>query len=61
MIWKRPLFKANNANDIIKFFRAVSMSVTSRSRSSNPALPQAPVEYQQIPDGDIEDELDMDF
>lgn len=56
-----PLFKANNANDIIKFFRAVSMSVTSRSRSSNPALPHAPVEYQQIPDGDIEDELDMDF
>lgn len=36
-----PLFHAHNAGDIIKFFRAVSMSVTSRSRSTTPNQPVA--------------------
>lgn len=53
-----PLFRANNSQDIIKFFRAVSMSVTSRSRSSTPNQ-IAPIEYASLPDDD--DELDLDF
>ena len=56
-----PLFKANNASDVIKFFRAVSMSVTSRSRSSTPGQAPAKIEYTDIPGGNIEDGLDMDF
>ncbi len=53
-----PLFHAHNAGDIIKFFRAVSMSVTSRSRSTTPNQPVA-ISYEDIPDD--EDELDLDF
>ena len=52
-----PLFKAHNADDIIKFFRAVSMSVTSRSRSATPNQPVA-ISYDDIPE---DDELDLDF
>lgn len=53
-----PLFRANNAQDIIKFFRAVSMSVTSRSRSATPNQIE-PVNYASLPSDD--DELDLDF
>lgn len=53
-----PLFKANNSQDIIKFFRAVSMSVTSRSRSATPNQ-ISPVQYNALPADD--DELDLDF
>jgi len=53
-----PLFKASNAQDIIKFFRAVSMSVTSRSRSATPNQIEA-VNYACLPSDD--DELDLDF
>ncbi|WP_064606617.1 vWA domain-containing protein [Photobacterium sp. J15] len=52
-----PLFKANSAHDIIKFFRAVSMSVTSRTRSATPNQPIA-ISFDDIPDDDI---LDLDF
>ncbi|MBE9396810.1 VWA domain-containing protein [Pontibacterium sp. N1Y112] len=52
-----PLFRASNAQDIIKFFRAVSMSVTSRSRSTTPNQPVA-ITYDEIPE---DDELDLDF
>lgn len=31
-----PLFKAHNARDIHRFFRAVTLSVTTKSRSPNP-------------------------
>jgi len=51
-----PLFKANNANDIKRFFRAVSMSVTTRSRSTTPNQQQV-ITYEAIPD----DELELDF
>lgn len=51
-----PLFKAHNAQDIIKFFRAVSMSVSARSRSTTPNQLELP-KYDDIPD----DELDLDF
>lgn len=51
-----PLFKAHNAGDVIRFFRAVSMSVASRSRSNTPNQPIA-ISYDDIPD----DELDLDF
>lgn len=53
-----PLFRANNSQDIIKFFRAVSMSVTSRSRSATPNQ-ISPVQYNSLPSDD--DELDLDF
>lgn len=52
-----PLFEAQNAKDIIKFFRAVSMSVTARSRSTTPNQPVA-IDYQDIPEDDA---LDLDF
>jgi uncharacterized protein YegL len=51
-----PVFRADSARDIIRFFRAVSMSVTSRSRSSTPNQP-IQITYDEIPD----DELDLDF
>ena len=53
-----PLFRANNSQDIIRFFRAVSMSVTSRSRSATPNQIE-PVNYVSAPNDD--DELDLDF
>lgn len=53
-----PLFEAHNARDIIKFFRAVSMSVTARSRSTTPNQAVA-IQYQDIPEDD--DVLDLDF
>ncbi|KEQ17884.1 vWA domain-containing protein [Endozoicomonas numazuensis] len=50
------VFKANDARDIIHFFRVVSMSVTSRSRSVNP---NESVEIDF--DTPEEDFLDLDF
>ncbi|OUL86634.1 tellurite resistance protein TerY [Paraburkholderia hospita] len=51
-----PLFKAHNARDIHRFFRAVTMSVTTRTTSQNPDLPATFV----VPPPD-EDALDLDF
>lgn len=51
-----PLFRANHARDIHRFFRAVTLSVSSRSRSVNPdqtepfRMPPPPV-----------DDLDLNF
>ena len=50
-----PLFKAHNARDIHRFFRAVTMSVTSRTVSQNPDLSTFIV---PPPDDDA---LDLDF
>ncbi|PVZ64507.1 vWA domain-containing protein [Pelagibaculum spongiae] len=50
-----PLFKAKDARDIIKFFRAVSMSITSRSRSATPNQ-SAVLEFD-----DSVNELDLEF
>ena len=52
-----PIFKAHNARDIHRFFRAVSMSVTIRTTSQNPALSTAFV----VPPPDDDDALDLDF
>lgn len=51
-----PIFKAHNARDIHRFFRAVTMSVTTRTASQNPDLPIAFV----VPPPD-DDALDLDF
>ena len=52
-----PVFKADQARDIHRFFKAVTMSVTARTRS------QAPNEITVIDFDapDDEDELDLDF
>ncbi|MEM5430580.1 vWA domain-containing protein [Cupriavidus oxalaticus] len=52
-----PLFKAHEARDIPRFFRAVTMSVTARSRS---ATPNAPVPFA-LTDITGDDDLDLDF
>ena len=49
-----PLFRAENASDIHRFFRAVTMSVSARSQSATPNQ-SAPL---QIPN---EDEQDWEF
>ncbi len=51
-----PIFKAHNARDIHRFFRAVTMSVTTRTASQNPDLTTAFV----VPPPD-DGELDLDF
>jgi len=51
-----PIFKAHNARDIHRFFRAVTMSVTTRTASQNPDLSTAFV--VPPPDDDV---LDLDF
>lgn len=51
-----PIFKAHNARDIHRFFRAVTMSVTTRTASQNPDLPSAFV----VPPP-VDDEVDLDF
>lgn len=51
-----PIFKAHNARDIHRFFRAVTMSVTSRTASQNPDTPVAFI----VPPPD-DDDLDLDF
>lgn len=52
-----PLFKAHEARDIHRFFRAVTMSVTSRSASANPDL-AAGIHLAALPDDET---LDLDF
>ena len=51
-----PLFKAHNARDIHRFFRAVTMSVTSRSASTDPNMAEKII-YEDIPDLNIDDEI----
>lgn len=51
-----PIFKAHNARDIHRFFRAVTMSVTMRTASQNPNLSTTFV----VPPPD-DDALDLDF
>ncbi len=55
-----PLFKSPNALDVVRFFRAVSMSVTSRSRSTTPNQP-IEISYEDIPDDDDLDIADLVF
>lgn len=50
------LFEAHHARDIHKFFRAVTMSVTTRTRSANPEL-APPIKIQSMP----EDDEELDF
>jgi uncharacterized protein YegL len=51
-----PVFKAHQARDIHRFFKAITMSVTARSRS------QAPNEILAIDFDELEgDELDLNF
>jgi uncharacterized protein YegL len=52
-----PVFKAHEARDIHRFFHAVTMSVTSRSRSTAPNS-SAPLVLADIPE---DDDLDLDF
>ncbi len=52
-----PVFKAHEARDIHRFFRAVTMSVTARSRSVTPNA-SAPLVLANIPK---DDDLDLDF
>jgi len=53
-----PLFHANDAAAISRFFRAVTMSVSAQSRSQNPNQPLR-LNYQQ--NGNSSDVLDLDF
>lgn len=52
-----PLFHANDAHDIRNFFKAVTMSVCTRSRSTKPSEP-VKIEYHPGADDDL---LDLDF
>lgn len=52
-----PLFKAHESRDILRFFRAVTMSVTSRSVSTNPDL-SIGLDVAELPD---DDDLVLDF
>ena len=53
-----PLFEAHNSAEIQKFFRAVSMSVSTRSKSSNPnqiaILNYDDIDYEMIENQDDE-------
>lgn len=51
-----PLFRANNARDILRFFQAVTMSVTVKSQSPNPDQTAAFL----IPELS-DDPMDLDF
>ncbi|MDC0361757.1 VWA domain-containing protein [Halioglobus sp.] len=52
-----PVFKANQARDIHRFFKAITMSVTARTRSQSPNEVPA-IDFDAIED---EGELDLDF
>jgi uncharacterized protein YegL len=52
-----PVFKAHEARDIHRFFRAVTMSVTSRTVSTNPDQ-LSRLNLPELPDDDA---LDLDF
>lgn len=53
-----PLFHANDAAAISRFFRAVTMSVSANSRSQNPNQPLR-LDYHQS--GNTPGDLDLDF
>lgn len=52
-----PVFRAHEARDIHRFFRAVTMSVAARSRSTAPNG-NVPLMLAEIPE---DDDLDLDF
>lgn len=52
------VFKAHEARDIHRFFRAVTMSVTSRSKSQSPNE-VAPINFEEIENAD--DDLGLDL
>ena len=52
-----PVFKANQARDIHRFFKAITMSVTARTRSQSPNEVPA-IDFDAIED---EGEVDLDF
>jgi uncharacterized protein YegL len=51
-----PVFKAHQARDIHRFFKAITMSVTARSRSQQPNEVLA-IDFDELED----DELDLNF
>ncbi len=53
-----PVFKANEARDIHRFFRAVTMSVTARSQSQTPNN-LTPINFDDLENGD--DDLGLDL
>ncbi len=53
-----PVFKANEARDIHRFFRAVTMSVTARSQSRTPNE-LAPINFDELENDD--DDLGLDL
>ena len=53
-----PVFKASEARDIHRFFRAVTMSVTSRSQSRVPNE-LAPINFDELDNDD--DDLGLDL
>jgi uncharacterized protein YegL len=52
-----PLFMTHEASDIHRFFRAVTMSVTTRTAGTDPNL-FAPLSFDSLPD---DDDLDLNF
>jgi len=52
-----PVFKAHQARDIHRFFKAVTMSVTARSKSQSPNDIPA-IDFDELEE---DDELDLDF
>lgn len=56
-----PVFKAENARDIHRFFKAVTMSVTTRSRSTMPNQ-STPLELPPVSDNENDDDYEeLDF
>lgn len=56
-----PVFKAENARDIHRFFKAVTMSVTTRSRSTTPNQ-STPLELPPVSETENDDEFEeLDF
>ena len=56
-----PVFKAENARDIHRFFKAVTMSVTTRSRSTAPNQ-STPLELPPVSENESGDEFEeLDF
>ena len=52
---ENPVFEADGARDIVKFFKAVTMSVVARSTSTSPDQPLA-----LDLGSDLSDDLDLD-
>ncbi|PKH03115.1 tellurite resistance protein TerY [Psychromonas sp. MB-3u-54] len=56
-----PLFYAKNASDIHRFFRAVTMSVSSHSKSQTPNEPLT-LNFSNVAEGKlVEDDFELDF